>query len=203
MYIWATSPDGLATIGSFFAGIAFTWAWWWYLAHYVVPSIKFSVEIARYQLPDGDWIWLCEIENCGKRNIIDVEIVCRIAITGFKGTEDTAYHTIVTNASYVPRLGYGRSRKVRIFDTREQLEFKDKPSLPLRTAILACGTLDEILDLGTSASAAIYVSGYDETSGARRVMRSHDYTKSSIRKGTLRKMNVVQQTSEWLEAGKL
>jgi hypothetical protein len=190
-----------AEIGlGFFLGAAASFGVWWIVTHFFVPKITFSHEIARYTLPSGDEIWLCQIKNSGRREIIDLEIVVRMAIIGFQGTEDTAYHTYKTNASRVPRLKPGKARKVRLFDTREDLEFIDAPSRSIRRELQRARTLNDMLALGEDAYITVHVFAHDSFGGAKKVFSSDNppYRVTHIRRGTIRNMNVVRQESPWM-----
>ncbi|GFE64929.1 hypothetical protein [Litoreibacter roseus] len=173
-------------------GVGSSGVFWWVQAHYWVPSIKFSEEIAEYLLTNNHSLFQCAFENVGKREIIDLEIQVRVGIKGFLGATGWAYHTVSSNASRVPQLAQRKRRRVRIFDTREAATFVDMPSKSLREKIEACASLREVLQLGEDAVVRIHVFGYDGFSGARKHFRSREYRETDIRKGTFEGLDVVQ-----------
>lgn len=173
-------------------GVGSSGTFWWLQAHYWVPNIKFSKEIAEYVLDNGDSFFQCAFENVGKREIIDLEIQVRVGIKGYRRATGWAYHTVSSNASRVPQLGQSKGRRVRVFDTREPIDFLDAPSKSLRTKMESCASLREVLSLGEDAAVRVHVFGYDAFSGARKHFKSPEYRKHDIRKGTFRGLNVVK-----------
>jgi hypothetical protein len=155
---------------------------------------KFSDKIVRRDFGSGATIYQVAFANVGRRKMIDLEIVVRIGIDRYMGATGWAYHTIKTNASKVPELGAGeRSRRlVRIFDTREPMQFVDLPSKKIRTALLACRTLEDVLKLSTDGTVQVHVFGYDKFSGTRRLLSSEDYRISDIVVGRLEGLKVVK-----------
>ena len=77
-------------------GVGSSGAFWWLQAHYWVPNIKFSEEIAEYVLKSDNSFFLCAFENVGKRQIIDLEIQVRVGIKGCQGA--TGWAEVVTTA---------------------------------------------------------------------------------------------------------
>lgn len=177
---------------SFLLGILASFVVWWLTYHFWKPRVSFSQEIAEYELPNRESFFQCVFENTGKRDIIDLEILVRVGIKGYLGTETWAYHTVRSNASRVPVLSPGKRRRVRVFDTRDDIEFVDLPSKSIREAIESCHSLHDILKLGNEAAVRVHVYGYDSFSGARKHFQSERYTQHSIRKGTFKGMDVVE-----------
>lgn len=175
-------------------GVVSSGTFWWVQSHYWVPKIKFSEEIAEYLLKDDQSFFRCAFENVGTRDIIDLDIQVRVGIKGFLGAEGWAYHTVSSNASRVPQLSQGNKRRVRLYDTREQIGFLDTPSWSLREAIQECSSLREVLRLGEDAAVRVHVFGYDAFSGARKHFKSCQYRKNDIRIGTFNGLNVVQNS---------
>ncbi|NNE81475.1 MAG: hypothetical protein HKN18_14505 [Silicimonas sp.] len=184
---------GLLILGALL-GIGSSGAFWWVQSHYWVPRIKFSEEIAEYELKDDQSFFQCAFENLGKREIIDLDIQVRVGIKGYLGATGWAYHTVSSNASRVPQLSQGNKRRVRVFDTRQSIEFLDAPSKSLREGIEKCTSLRDVLQLGQDAAVRVHVFGYDAFSGARKHFKSREYRKDDIRKGTFNGLNVVQNS---------
>lgn len=176
----------------FILGALASFGVWWLTARYWTPSIRFSPELAEYELSDGDSFFQGAFENCGQRSIIDVEILVRIGIEGHQDATGWAHHIVRTNASRVPLLSSGKKRRVRVFDMRDKIEFVDIPSKSLRAEIEKCSSLRDILKLGEGGSLRIHVFGYDSFSGVRKHFQSEPYRLRDIRKGTFDGLNIVQ-----------
>lgn len=179
---------------SFALGVLASFAAWWLTSHHWKPSIRFAPEMAEYSLECGQSLFQCALENSGKRDIIDVEIRVRIGIENFKGASGWAYHMVKSNSSSVPVLSPGKKRKVRVFDTRDEIQFIDQPSKSIREAIVTCESLRDILNLGANGSVRIHVFGYDCFSGARKHFQSPPYRLGDIRKGTFNGLDVIENT---------
>ncbi|MDO6522919.1 hypothetical protein Q4578_15070 [Shimia thalassica] len=184
---------GLVALGALL-GVGSSGAFWWLQSHYWVPKIEFSKEIAEYVLEQEQSFFQCAFENVGKRDIIDLSIQVRIGIKGYLGAKGWAYHTVSSNASRVPQLALSKKRRVRVFDTRETIEFLDAPSKSLRDAIEKCTSLRDVLQLGEDAAVRVHVFGYDAFSGARKHFKSCEYRKTDIRKGTFDGLKIVKNT---------
>lgn len=177
---------------SFVLGVMASFSVWWLSVHYWRPSVRFSPELAEYELRDGNSLFQCAFENDGKRSIVDLEVQVRIGIKSYLGATDWAYHSVRHNASRIPLLSKGKRRRVRVCDTREKIEFVDKPSKSLRDKIENCRSLREILDLGEDGALRVHVFGYDAFSGVRKHFQSKSYRFDDIRKGTFDGLNVVE-----------
>ncbi|MFT6785826.1 MAG: hypothetical protein ACJATG_001826 [Dinoroseobacter sp.] len=103
-----------------------------------------------------------------------------------------AYHTVSSNASRIPLLANDKMRRVRLFDTREKIQFIDALSKSIRSAIESCASLREVLNLGSDAAVRVHVFGYDSFSGSRKHFPSPSYRVSDVRKGTFSGLDVVQ-----------
>ena len=184
---------GLLVVGALL-GIGSSGTFWWVQSHYWVPKIRFSEEIAEYEIKGDRRFFQCAFENVGKREIIDLDIQVRIGIQGFLGATGWAYHTVSSNASRVPQLAQSKRRRVRVFDTRETIQFLDAPSKSLREEIEKCTSLRDVLQLGQDAAVRVHVFGYDAFSGARKHFKSREYRIDEIRKGTFNGLDVVQNS---------
>lgn len=187
------SDIGFIILGALL-GIGSSGTFWWMQSHYWVPQIKFSKEMAEYELSANQSFFQCAFENVGKREIIDLDIQVRVGILGFLGATGWAYHTVSSNASRVPQLAPSNRRRVRAFDTREKIQFLDAPSKSLRQEIEKCASLRDVLQLGEDAAVRVHVFGYDAFSGARKHFRSPEYRITDIRKGTFNGLDVVQNS---------
>lgn len=126
--------------------------------------------------------------------MIDLEILARIGIDSYKGATGWAYHAFRTNVSRIPELGNGEKsrRVVRVFDTRERMQFVDIPSKTIRDALLSQRTLEGALGLGGDGIIQVHVFGHDSFSGTRRLLSSKDYRLSDIEVGRFEGLNVVK-----------
>ncbi len=177
---------------SFVLGVMASGLVWWLSVHYWRPSVRFSPELAEYELRNGNSFFQCAFENDGKRTIVDLEVQVRIGIKGYLGATGWAHHSVASNASRIPLLAMGKQRRVRVFDTREKIEFVDKPSKSIRDKIETCRSLREILKLGEDGELRVHVFGYDSFSGVRKHFQSESYRIDDIRKGTFDGLNVVE-----------
>ena len=179
---------------SFFLGVLASLFVWWITTHYLKPNILFSEEVAEYILSNEESFFQCAFQNIGKRDIVDLEIYVRISIFRYKGATGWASHIVKSNASRVPLLSPNKNRRVRIFDSRDQIEFLDVPSKSIRTEIEKCRSLRNILTLGDDATVRVHVFGYDALGGSRKHFQSKEYRRRDIRKGTFNNLNVVENT---------
>lgn len=186
--------DAISLLVSFMFGTVSSYIVWWLTSHYWVPRIIFSPEIAEYIIDDSDVIFLVSFENDGRRDIVDLEVLVRIGVRNFMDATGVAYHVLKSNASRIPRLSPGRTRRVRVFDTRDPVQFLDVPSRPIRTAMEGCRSLKDILRLGSGGTIEIHVFGYDAFTGVRKHFQSRKYGLYDIRKGTFHGLNVVENT---------
>jgi len=186
--------DLLINALSFFLGVLGSFLVWWLSVHYWTPAIKFSHELAEYRLSDGSSFFQCAFENCGKRPIVDVEILVRIGVDKHLGATGWAYHSVRSNASRVPLLACGKRRRVRVFDTRDKIDFVDIPSKSIREQIEQCESLRDVLELGEDAALRVHVFGYDSFSGVRKHFQSEPYRIHDIRIGTFTDLDVVRKT---------
>ena len=180
-------------------GIGASYIAWYVNFHKIRPQANFSIEIAKRQFGYKTTVYQVAFENAGRRKMVDINIVVRIGIKNYKGAGGWAYHAIKTNASHVPDLSSGEERRrlVRVFDSREKIQFIDAPSKSIRTAMEACKSLEELLALGEDGNVQIHVFGYDEFSGTRRHLPSKKYKKHDIRTGRFNGLDVVQESSKY------
>ncbi|MEW2918619.1 hypothetical protein AB1A64_16265 [Ruegeria sp. ANG10] len=177
---------------SFLLGAVSSLFVWWLIPRCWKPEVTFSEELVEYVLDGDESFFQCAFENTGSRDIIDLEIQVRIGIKGYRGATGWAHHLVKSNASKVPLLSPGKQRRVKIFDTRDPIEFIDKPSKTIREAIESCHSLRDVLELGDDGEVRIHVFGFDSFSGVRKHFQSKKYCDWEIRKGTFRGLNVVK-----------
>ena len=193
----------VSTGAGFLLGLVASFLIWWLTQHYLVPEVRFAEELTKRKVPSGGHYYQCAFENIGKRLMVDVEIRVRIGIKEHLGATGWAYHEIRSNASRVPDLSHQQNnrRVVRVFDTREPIQFVDLPSLSIRQDIEACKTLEELLELGSDAAVRVHVFGFDAYSGARRHFASKSYRRHDIRNGRYKGLDVVadEKFSKYLE----
>lgn len=180
-------------------GIGASYVAWYINFHRIRPHANFSIEIAKRQFGYRTTVYQVAFENAGRRRMVDINIVVRIGIKNYKGAGGWAYHAIKTNASQIPDLSSGEERRrlVRVFDSREKIQFVDVPSRSIRKAMEACTSLEELLALGEDGNVQVHVFGYDEFSGTRRHLPSKKYKIHDIRTGKFSGLDVVQESSKY------
>lgn len=170
---------------------------WYVLFHVVKPSIGFYAKISKYQGKENNSYRVKFINN-GKRSIIDLEVFVRTRTKGI-GRYKNIWNIVdlETSVSRLPILVEGGSRIVRIYPERtekylEPLWGKDING-KLRNGKL---TLEDILRLGDKAQLRIYVFGFDEFSGSRRLFRSKWYELSDIEEKEFSKIAVEKEANK-------
>lgn len=185
----------IEVFAGFFLGIIASFFVWYVNYHWVIPSVKFSSDISRRQLSNNHSFYQVAFKNTGRRKILDIDVLVRIGVKGYKNAEGWGYHAIRTNASKVPYLSPEQEnrRLVRIFDTRKEIEFVDLPSESISKGIKGCPTLEDVLKLGEDASVQVHIFGYDSFSGTRRHFVSKNYKRGDIRFGRLEDLAIMPE----------
>lgn len=189
-------PVGI--LGSLFA--------WWILFHRIVPRILFSPSISKTKTDDNKsgYRYRFKFENIGKRNIIDLEVFAKLRIKAVSPSYPNNWAVIFIPLEYdrIPKL-----RTVKKSHLREVIRLRvdkidefNNPVYP-ESIRLKCKEssilLEDIMALGADATLQIFVFGYDEFSGARRVFESKLYKLNDIKFGPFDKKGL-----EVIEANK-
>lgn len=180
-------------------GIGSSAIFWWVQSHYFVPKIVFCDEISKKRNPftKHGWMYRIKFVNLSRRRAIDVTTIARVAIRGLH-YNNLYWISIPTLPNHTPIIGRnGNNRIVRLLISdilSVNLEFL--PSHIKKAASSRILTLEHLLNLGTDAYLRLYVTAYDEFSGARKFYSSKLYRVHDIRKGKFSGMVVVQDNLE-------
>jgi len=168
---------------------------WWMLFHVFVPKIIFSKGISKKKVTDSPsgYSYRIKIVNIGNRAILDVKVIVRYRV---KFTESSSWYwvTLKIDGNYVPRIpkGKGGNRIIRIYPEKtESFKSKKYPNFIRGKANSETLTLEDLMDLGFKAQLVIYVFGYDEFSGSKKLYMSPLYDKSNIGTGYFKEMDNI------------
>lgn len=149
---------------------------WYILFHVIKPSIGFYGSISKH---DGDEqnSYRVKFINNGKRTIIDLEVFVRTRTKGigrFKNNWNIV--DLNTSVSRLPILEKGGDRIIRIYPENTKIFLEPRWGQDI-TDKYKNGSLllEDILALGEKSQLRIYVFGFDEFSGSRRLFRSKWY----------------------------
>jgi len=173
---------------------------WWVIFHKVIPKIEFCPFISKIPRgKDGGFSYRIKFKNTGKRAIIDLQCYARVVIDweGTKKNWTVAY--IPFNSSgdrktELPKVGKGGSR-ILYFYLKNISTFYINHKYPeefRKKAAENTLVLEDILSLGDKSEVKIYVAGYDEFSGARKVYESKYFLLGDIKEGIFKELDVVQ-----------
>jgi hypothetical protein len=179
-------------LASLFLGIPFgvlsSIVAWWILFHKIVPQISFSREILRSNSTDtqSGFKYRVKIANTGQRNIIDVEIVARYRTKLKETSSSWKWETLEVDQYKVPRIpkGKGGNRIFRILpEITKCFSLSQYPDYIRTKANNGSLLLEDILSFGYKSDIIIYIFGYDEFSGTRKLFLSSSYDLSNIKEG--------------------
>ena len=194
-----------------FIGIVTSFLTWWILFHGIIPKIRFSEHISKLLSTDekAGWKYRFKFVNCGRRALLDVQVVARLSIKGLHSPDSWTTITIPLELSHdkkyeIPRVPRNANRVLRLFvnqvvDLKQSALFPNDLREKAKNDVLC---LEELLALGTESKLLIYVSGYDAFSGARKMFASKGYTVADIREGQFKGLQVLVEASESTKAGK-
>jgi hypothetical protein len=163
---------------------------WWILFHCIVPKVAFSKEILRSKSADtqSGFKYRLKVANTGKRNIIDVEIIVRYRIKLTESSKTWIWETIKVDHGKVPRIpkGKGGNRIFRIYPEMTQCFSSDRyPDYIRKKAEDGSLSLEDVMSAGYKSNIIIYIFGYDEFSGTRKLFLSSSYDLSKIKEGDI------------------
>jgi hypothetical protein len=165
---------------------------WWILFHKLVPVIEFSEGIRKIEANylRSDVQYKFKISNTGRRGIIDLEIVVKYRVKNIDGRHENIWiwKPLSIDVHRVPMLQKGSNRIFQMLPEKT-IDFQHPPfSKEIRTKASA-GTLliEDLMRIGESPGIRIYVFGYDEFSGTRKLYTSKFYDSSSIGVGWVSK----------------
>ena len=165
---------------------------WWVLFHALVPSVEISSVIAKTpfsQDPSG-YRYRIKMMNAGRRAILDVELVARLRIKGLFPSLPSNWEVLYPKCSYekIPRVEPTARTKLWPALTIRIADFDDYAISLLPPPIQAkirqrTILLEDLLSLGNKAELQLFVFGYDEFSGSRKLFASRPYSREAVREG--------------------
>ena len=174
-------------------------AFWWFQSHYFVPKVVFCEEISKKKNPftKRGWMYRVKFVNKSRRRAIDITTIARIAIRGlhYNNLHLLPIPTSINGTPMIGRNGGALVTRLVIADIPlDNLEFF--PNHITEMARNRTLTLEHLLKLGTDAYLRLFVTAYDEFSGARKLYTSKLYRLGDIRKGKFSGIHVVQDNLE-------
>lgn len=161
---------------------------WWILFYIFVPKVQFSNFISKVRTDETKcgFKYRIAFHNSGRRNVIDAEVYVKLRIIGLKPEYPNN-----SNVFALP-LGYNHIPKIRpekrgikhiirldvikideltnsTFPDHIRQNFEENHKL-----------LEDLMALGTDTTLQIFIFGYDEFSGTRKVFESKLYKASDI-----------------------
>lgn len=193
-----------------FIGLGTSFFSWWVLFHVLVPKVEFSDAISRTPRRNGSGhSYRLKLMNTGRRAVIGLEIFVRVTYKIPNTTNTTGIYIPVRSDGEskleIPRLNPKANRLIYL---RPNLVSTFRTSTIYSQAFrerAAKGklTIEDVLALGTAAKLKVYVSGYDEFSGARKVFVSKDYTVSDTISGWFKGLTVRAEQTEAAEVAEI
>jgi len=168
------------TLIGFILGILASLIAWFIVTHYITPNIVFASIISKIKNGDNNkYKYRIGIKNKGKRNIIDVNIIFQLLITGID-------NAIPTNAEHVElKL---KTQWIPCFKKQNKWALDiDISSAPKVLADKIDGdelSLEKLLSIKKSY-ARIILMGYDNFSGSRKLFESKKYRCEDIKEDKL------------------
>jgi len=158
----------------------------------IVPNIQFSNTISKTQTDDhkSGYRYRFKFENSGRRSIVDLEIIAKLRIKGLKSSYPNNWQVIYIPLEYdrIPQLHPVKKEKLReaiqfSYDKTNEFSNTIYPDYIRQKVKDNTLSLEDILSLGTDRTLQVFVFGYDEFSGTRRVFQSKLYKKNDIKVG--------------------
>ena len=170
-------------------GVFCSFVTWWILNYRIIPKIKFSDDISRID-EDSKSFYRFKFENCSKRRILDSEIIVKLRIKGLKYSTNWEVIYLPIDNDRIPIIKSIKKEKKKIREVpRLELGLIDKkyfrflPNTIKRKIQNDTITLEELMNLGSESQLILFVTGFDEISGARKTFESKPYKVGDIKKG--------------------
>jgi hypothetical protein len=185
----------------FFIGLLTSFFSWWVLFHWIVPKLEFSKDISKFPADDDSsgYSYRIKFLNTGNRSLVDLQVVARLSIKGL--TIPRNWFTIKIPLEWngdlkaeFPKLSPKTNRIVRLFISHAA-SLKVSSHIPEHIrdkARLGKLTLEDLMALGSSSKLVIWVFGYDEFSGSRKLFKSYDYQSIDIKQGRFGRLEVTR-----------
>lgn len=190
----------IGLFAGFITGFVSSFLVWLLLTRIMVPRIRFSQAISKMPISrtkeDKSGIrYRFKIENAGRRDAIDVEIIARLSVRGRRSkTWNYLYIPLSPdgdNSYRIPRLLPARKnkagrRKIMFLYTNSRDTLRDWSAFPKELRIKSRTKrllLEELMRAGDKSKIEIHAFAYDAFSGARKLFDSKAYTLDDIRGG--------------------
>lgn len=197
----------LANIIGLVLGIAASFIAWWIVFHQIVPKIEFSDGISstpRRSDPSRR-SYRVKFANTGRRAIIGMEVFARLSIKWEEGKNWSGYYIPLNSAGdrkyELPRLDRSKNRILTLWLNRSDV-FRTNVRFPealRKKAEEKQLTLEDLLSQGDVARLQLFVSGYDEFSGARKVFASPRFELEDIKNGRFKGLVINPEQTDSAE----
>lgn len=170
-------------------GVACSLGAWWIVFHGIIPKLEFSEHISKTldERSDGFPTYRIKIRNCGRRDILDVQLFARIYVTGLNLHSPSTRRIVLIplGIAHWPILEVKGGAKLTALLSEKAVALTESWYPESVRAMAASGTmkLEDILSLGESAQLQIAAFAYDAFSGTRKVFVSKYYCRDDIRGG--------------------
>jgi hypothetical protein len=173
-------------VGNVFISLLTALGFFYWQLQIVVPKVRFSKQISKLPRETGGFRYRVKIENCGSRDMIDIELYARFRVKALRPNFPGNWHGVtIPMGSRIARLRPALKSLMR--DARElelkKIDFIDKGPFPaeiLQNAADGSLLLEDLLSLGTKRTLQVFVFAYDAFSGSRKLFESPIYTSTDI-----------------------
>lgn len=187
----------ISNILGFVVGLLVSFVFWLFFSRVLVPKIGFSDSISkRVSRGSNGYDYRVRFKNIGRRGIISVECIARFIVDWEgNGTWTAVYIPMNPDGARkteLPKIapaekapGNGGTRTMFLYPNLVQ-EFRSGLRYPEEfraKAIAGTLELEDMFQLGADAELKVYVFGYDEFSGARKLYESKYYKLPDIKLG--------------------
>jgi len=176
----------LSMVVGFPFGVLSSFVAWWLLFHYFVPRISFSAQIRKTETEDtkSRSEYRVKVKNIGKRTMIDIELIARYRVKGVvpDRPNNWKWENLKVDSDRVPMIQPSTNRIFRIFpEQTESFKYAPYPDNIREKAQEGILTLEDLLGLKQGSEIRMYIFGFDNFSGARKLFVSQFYNISSIK----------------------
>lgn len=181
-------------------GVLASYFVWWLTFKYLTPKIKFTDSISKLPTNENNsgFRYRFKFENCGSRNMIDVDVIVRLRIRGLRPNFGNNWEVIYLPTSSMeyqklaivrpigkPLKGHKSLRPV--FEIKPYLCEYFETNLFSKSirekAVNQSLSLEDVLNEGIEANLQVLILGYDQYSGARKFFESRVFGLSDIQEG--------------------
>ena len=162
---------------------------WWILNYCIKPKIIFSNDISRIDEHNKPF-YRFKFENCGSRRILDSQIIAKLRIKGLKYSTNLEIIYLPLDNEFIPIIKPTKNdlKKIRevprlelgLIDSKYFRFLEDNIKEKIKNDKI---TLEELMTLGIESELILYVTGFDEISGAKKTFESKPYKITDIKKG--------------------